>query len=165
MDDANDVVTTIVEAIYDARNDSRTMEDAAADAAAQLSELIFSGVSQGERRITWKELYETLDARSRGILKFVDDLDRCQHGRHERDNCFGCNGPALGNTWIQELEQRDDWDPEVPTAVAIGHDLYRRTYFLRHRPPGGRLAVAIAEFTKQEDGSILQTVHELNGET
>lgn len=33
--------------------------------------------------------------------RILADLDRCPHGRHEGDNCFGCGGPSVGNPHIR----------------------------------------------------------------
>lgn len=46
----------------------------------------------------------------------VNDLDRCEHGRHEGDVCSGvtgCNGPSLGNPLHDSKRGRGDqriWD-------------------------------------------------------
>lgn len=40
------------------------------------------------------------------------DLDRCQHGRHAKDNCYGCPGEwSTGNLVL-------------PPGTLVGHDLY-----------------------------------------
>lgn len=39
----------------------------------------------------------TYDERCRRLAAIVADLDRCEHGRHEGDNCYECGGPSKGN--------------------------------------------------------------------
>lgn len=46
----------------------------------------------------------------RSITSFFADLDRCEHGRHRQDNCFGCpDGQSSGNKLLE-------------TGRVIGHD-------------------------------------------
>lgn len=42
----------------------------------------------------------TANRRLQGLATVLEDLDRCEHGRHEGDVCggaTGCNGPSHGN--------------------------------------------------------------------
>lgn len=58
---------------------------------------------------TWEQLYERTKEENRRLQKWAricNDLDRCEHGRHERDECSGCGGPSLGNPRL-----RDDHTP------------------------------------------------------
>lgn len=44
----------------------------------------------------------------------LQDLDRCEHGRHEGDACNDCpDGRSVGN-------------PQLPTGSHIGYDISRR---------------------------------------
>jgi hypothetical protein len=56
------------------------------------------------RRLTWKELYEQTEkqrAEARNFMGLCMDLNRCEHGRHEGDNCFGCEGASKGNPLLR----------------------------------------------------------------
>ena len=44
------------------------------------------------------------------LVKILTDLDRCQHGRHEGDDCGSCDGPSRGNH-------------HLPTGRVIGYGL------------------------------------------
>lgn len=44
--------------------------------------------------------------------RILGDLDRCEHGRHEGDDCSSCGGPSKGN-------------PKFPAGEAIGYTLHR----------------------------------------
>jgi hypothetical protein len=36
------------------------------------------------------------------LANILRDLDRCVHGRHQKDACFDCpNGRSAGNPWLQ----------------------------------------------------------------
>lgn len=35
------------------------------------------------------------------LIKVLMDLDRCQHGRHQGDDCGSCGGPSKGNHHLQ----------------------------------------------------------------
>lgn len=54
----------------------------------------------------------TLDGQSTdGVwAALVADLDRCQHGRHQDDDCGSCGGTSRGN-------------PNMPTGQVIGYGL------------------------------------------
>jgi len=45
------------------------------------------------------------------FMQILLDLDRCEHGRHQGDECRGCHGPSVGNDLILEGE-----------AIGYGHD-------------------------------------------
>lgn len=36
--------------------------------------------------------------------RILNDLDRCEHGRHEGDYCASCGGPSKGNPKFREGE-------------------------------------------------------------
>lgn len=49
-----------------------------------------------------KEQERVDNERRRIALKMLSDLDRCMHGRHEGDTCWGCEGGySLGNPNIR----------------------------------------------------------------
>jgi hypothetical protein len=59
------------------------------------------GTGSGEwRTLTWPEAYEHIDKERRELSRLVgtlQNLSRCEHGRHEGENCNGCEGPSHGN--------------------------------------------------------------------
>jgi hypothetical protein len=44
---------------------------------------------------------------------FIGDLDRCEHGRHAVDDCYGCEGMSRGNP-----RARGE-DPRLPDGRSI----------------------------------------------
>lgn len=46
--------------------------------------------------------FEERAQRAEALAAVLADLDRCEHGRHEGENCFGCKGPSTGNLFAQE---------------------------------------------------------------
>ena len=65
-------------------------------------------------------------AEGRAALLMVSDLDRCEHGRHQGDACYGCGAESAGNVNVQEGEP-------------IGHAVRGARYVMpargeRHRP-------------------------------
>jgi hypothetical protein len=52
-------------------------------------------VPDGYRLIT----NERSQRETRALL-ILSDMDRCEHGRHEGDDCFGCGGPSVGNMFV-----------------------------------------------------------------
>lgn len=71
--------------------------------------------------------------RIEGLAKILLDLDRCQHGRHEGDACFGCpTGFSSGN-------------PNMTTGQVIGYGLDGQWIVLpdrehKHDPNAWRVA-------------------------
>lgn len=62
---------------------------------------------RGTSTLTWRQLRdrergELSELRAWGLM--INNLDRCEHGRHEGDVCGGCNGPSEGNPLWQVLE-------------------------------------------------------------
>lgn len=60
----------------------------------------WSNMSVGDKRLTWREAFEHQEKelrRRRAMASTLTDLDRCEHGRHEGDDCFGCEGRSKGN--------------------------------------------------------------------
>lgn len=52
------------------------------------------------------------------------DLDRCEHGRHSIDNCFGCpDGASTGNLFLLGGRVQSDSNAEG-CRVRIGTTLY-----------------------------------------
>lgn len=59
--------------------------------------------------------------RAAGLGAILLDLDRCQHGRHQGDDCFGCDGGrSVGN-------------PLLPPGTVIGYDISGRPYTVPER--------------------------------
>ncbi len=55
------------------------------------------------------------------LARMVFDLDRCQHGRHQNDACFGCpGGVSEGNPILQE-------------GTVIGYNVYGQPYVVPER--------------------------------
>jgi hypothetical protein len=66
---------------------------------------------RGTSTLTWRQLRdrergELSELRAWGLL--VNNLDRCEHGRHEGDVCSGCNGPSKGNPVYDHTGDVDD---------------------------------------------------------
>ncbi len=55
------------------------------------------------------------DTRWRSLML---DLDRCEHGRHEGDVCFGCGGPSLGNPLMGSQDGRAAYEV-VPRQIGF----------------------------------------------
>jgi hypothetical protein len=58
----------------------------------------------GERQ-TWRQLYERTLTDNLALQRrsaILGDLDRCEHGRHAADNCFGCEGQSHGNPRLSD---------------------------------------------------------------
>jgi hypothetical protein len=54
-------------------------------------------------RVTWRQLAEERERELRTSQRWArlcSDLDRCEHGRHEGDNCSQCGGRSVGNRLI-----------------------------------------------------------------
>lgn len=63
----------------------------------------WSNLEVGGQRLTWREAAEHNAQRAQDAERLVSlllDLDRCEHGRHEGDDCVGCEGPSRGNPVI-----------------------------------------------------------------
>jgi hypothetical protein len=78
------------------------------DPRAILDPLIYSNTTIGARRLTWRELAEhtaQLGEQYRDWAIICADLDRCEHGRHEGDACFGCGGTSKGNPLLLGTRQ------------------------------------------------------------
>lgn len=57
------------------------------------------------RSLSWRELYEREREAHRAAQEraaLVDDIDRCEHGRHRGDGCAGCGGLSLGNPLLRD---------------------------------------------------------------
>lgn len=64
----------------------------------------------------------TPEQRYSALASILSDLDRCEHGRHQKDRCFGCpNGWSTGNLLLPR-----------PGEV-VGHDLGGRPYVVPTR--------------------------------
>jgi hypothetical protein len=62
-------------------------------------------ITVGDHTMTPVEQERYFEDRARTaeqLAGVLADLDRCEHGRHEGDNCFGCEGPSVGNLIAQE---------------------------------------------------------------
>lgn len=69
----------------------------------------WSTMADGRGRLTWREAHDRTVAevdRLRPIVGLVSDLDRCIHGRHLPDDCFGCQRNGFprneGNPWLKD---------------------------------------------------------------
>jgi hypothetical protein len=77
---------------------------------------------------TWRKRSDDLQVqltRAQAFAAVLHDLDRCEHGRHEGDNCYGCEGPSRGNPVLElcdaMLEAKSHTHP-LPTRT-IGFDI------------------------------------------
>lgn len=67
------------------------------------AEGLLSNVTRGGQRLTWRELAEDraeVADRLAAWGQICADLDRCEHGRHEDDDCFACHGRSRGNPFL-----------------------------------------------------------------
>jgi hypothetical protein len=80
-------------------------------AAGELTIGVYSSVSGSAggnddwHRYTWKELARSADEKRAALgawQTICQDLDRCEHGRHEDDVCDGCGGYSKGNPLLGE---------------------------------------------------------------
>lgn len=56
-----------------------------------------AGVARVAACLADRDLAQPGDERARKLAAILSDLDRCEHGRHEGDDCNGCGGPSTGN--------------------------------------------------------------------
>lgn len=78
----------------------------------------------GTRPETWRERAARLEdevLRLRPLAKILGELDRCEHGRHEGDQCSGaqpggCDGPSRGNPFMLGAWRVEDWLDESAWA-------------------------------------------------
>lgn len=140
---------------------STSNDEAAQELTAALNDLIYSSHLSPDGLLTWQERAAALEEQLvsyKAAWKFVSDLDRCQHGRHENDPCFNCpERKSVGNMWMVDLENRPDHDPKRGAQLGLGHTLGGEyTYFLRRRPRDGRPPVAMLRRVKdQEETTVL----------
>jgi len=77
------------------------------------------GVTREDRRVSWAEQVESLNAKLRhldDVARFLADLDRSPHGRHQGDvEAQTSSGVSQGN-------------PHLPTGQVIGYDIAGRPY-------------------------------------
>lgn len=78
--------------------------------------------NQPELTVLWKSTHDPRPAQERvtRLAGILQDLDRCEHGRHEGDDCFECGGPSVGN--------RVPEDDRI-----IGFDISGRAIFIPRR--------------------------------
>lgn len=72
---------------------------------------------------TWQQMYEREHAARMEADRWrvlVSDLDRCEHGRHEGDDCSSCGGPSVGN-------------PLLPVGTVLGRSLSGHPYVVPPR--------------------------------
>lgn len=133
------VVVTLPEGAH-AGDDPAGIVEAAADAVAQMLGAAGCAVlphghtlaSLDEDDLLRLGLVRTDNAQLRNHARLVavlDDLDRCEHGRHKGDVCGGaggCNGPSLGNP----IAANRNW-PSEPGQ--IGFDIARRPIVVPER--------------------------------
>lgn len=119
---------------------------------------VWSNVSTGEHRLTWREVHERNLVelqRLRPFARILSDLDRCEHGRHEGDNCYGCAGPSQGNPMMVQAPEAVRISRPLPNGMVSVVDLDPRQigFALSGRPiyvpdPAGRTGAPEAWETK-----------------
>lgn len=57
---------------------------------------------------------------ARDMAAILSDLDRCQHGRHQGDECGGCGGRSQGN-------------PHMQPGSVVGYNVYGNPITMPHR--------------------------------
>lgn len=70
-------------------------------------------------RAVWRQSEAEQDRRLH-LMTVLTDLDRCDHGRHEGDDCATCGGPSRGN-------------PHIRPGQVIGYGLRGRPIVMPHR--------------------------------
>lgn len=76
--------------------------------------MVLSNRSVNDVRLTWQEHADRLTVernRLSALAEVLMDLDRCEHGRHEGDDCFGCaekiaGAASMGNPWAEAGTRR-----------------------------------------------------------
>jgi hypothetical protein len=53
-------------------------------------------------------------------LTILQDLDRCEHGRHASDSCLMC--ARLHDDWPEDARQQSRGNPHVRPGIVIGYD-------------------------------------------
>lgn len=70
-----------------------------------MSDEIFSNISVGGKRLTWKEAYEEEHVKNIKLApykRFFDDLNRNENGRHRGDSdSYTSGGVSQGNTCLE----------------------------------------------------------------
>lgn len=101
---------------HDALVTVRQVDEALDDVMAAIEPYVMSNVSMGVAgeplvRQTWRQMYDREQAERRKLSEYatiVADLDRCEHGRHEGDDCSSCDGPSKGNPlWEWDDDERE----------------------------------------------------------
>lgn len=108
-----------------------------------------SNTTVNGRRLTWRELCNNEQRQVARLSKyrdFVEDLDRCVHGRHSIDPCFSCpGGQSAGNVALLA---------NSPEELAIGNTMSGKIYVLRAK--GRELVVRTVD---RKTGEVID--HEL----
>lgn len=81
---------------------------------------VMSNQTINDQRLTWQQVCEELSEENRRLRErdvILSDLDRCEHGRHKKDNCSMCdaNGGNKGN-------------PRLSSSRIIGFDIGGKPY-------------------------------------
>jgi hypothetical protein len=76
---------------------------------------------------TWRKRADDLQQerdRLARMAAILTDLNRCEHGRHEGDNCYSCQGTSPGNPVVRLADTylRNPGFPDPPLRT-IGFDL------------------------------------------
>jgi len=92
----------------------------------QQDDELLSNVSIDGVRQTWRQLAASRDERISRLSYWsviCQDLDRCEHGRHEGDVCDGCGGASHGNPALETevVDFRCD-DFTVPRQIGFTID-------------------------------------------
>lgn len=102
---------------------------------------VVSTTSVGRVPWTWKQLAADQEEhlnRWQGMITFITDLNRCEHGRHRGDVCSfasGCDGYSKGNPLSRS--KGDDWslprlryDANGVGGVVLGYNISAEPYVL-----------------------------------
>lgn len=85
---------------------------------------------------TWQQLYERAQEEIRRLAKWARicaDLDRCEHGRHQGDDCDGCRGSSGGNPLLATLQPLGYTIDALPIYMPSRHHRHDPDHWIPQR--------------------------------
>lgn len=77
------------------------------------------GVPEWERKARMVQVKEDTYRRYAAAFALLQDLDRCEHGRHSIDHCYGC--AAIDDDRPPEVKLMSHGNPRVRPGEVLGH--------------------------------------------